>query len=88
MADAAKLGWKDDTAFVDFLARKVGVIAVPGSSFYARGGGKTRARFNFAKKESTLEEARRRLGAADLRPPRGAQRVSAALRRDRAPRTR
>ena len=41
MADAAGLGWKDDTAFVDFLARKVGVTAVPGSSFYARGGGKT-----------------------------------------------
>ena len=67
MADAGKLGWKDDAAFVDFLARKVGVIAVPGSSFYARGGGKTKARFNFAKKESTLEEAARRLGAADLR---------------------
>ena len=67
MADAGKLGWKDDTAFVDFLARKVGVIAVPGSSFYARGGGKTKARFNFAKKESTLEEAARRLAAADLR---------------------
>ena len=67
MADAGKLGWKDDTAFVDFLARKVGVIAVPGSSFYARGGGKTKARFNFAKKESTLEDASRRLAAADLR---------------------
>ena len=57
-------------AFVDFLARKVGVIAVPGSSFYARGGGKTKARFNFAKKESTLEEAARRLGAANLRASR------------------
>ena len=67
MADAGRLGWKDDTAFVDFLARKVGVIAVPGSSFYARGGGKTKARFNFAKKESTLEEAARRLAAADIR---------------------
>jgi aminotransferase len=67
MADAAGLGWKDDTAFVDFLARKVGVTAVPGSSFYARGGGRTRARFNFAKKESTLREAARRLEGADLR---------------------
>ncbi len=66
MVDAAPLGWKDDWKFVDFLARKIGVVAVPGSSFYARGG-KTRARLNFAKKDSTLEEAARRLEAADLR---------------------
>ena len=71
MADAGKLGWKDDTAFVDFLARKIGVIGVPGSSFYARGGGKTKIRLNFAKKESTLEEAaggseRRVSGAAEF----------------------
>jgi aminotransferase len=78
MADGGRLGWKDDFAFVDYLARKVGIIAVPGSSFYARGGGKTKARFNFAKKESTLEEAARRLGAADL---------SANLRGGRALRT-
>jgi aminotransferase len=70
MADAGRLGWKDDNAFNDFLARKVGVIGVPGSSFYARGGGKTKIRLNFAKKESTLEEAARRLDAADLRAPR------------------
>jgi aminotransferase len=67
MADAGKLGWRDDNAFNDFLARKVGVIGVPGSSFYSRGGGKTKIRLNFAKRESTLEEAARRLGAADLR---------------------
>jgi len=67
MADAGRLGWKDDTAFVDFLARRVGVSAVPGSSFYARGGGKTKARFNFAKKESTLREAAARLRGSDLR---------------------
>ena len=67
MADAGKLGWKDDVAFVDFLARKVGVIAVPGSSFYARGDGKTKARFNFAKREETLREAAARLRGADLR---------------------
>jgi aminotransferase len=66
MVDAAPLGWKDDWALVDFLAREVGVLAVPGSSFYARGGGRTRARVNFAKKEETLREAARRLDAADL----------------------
>ena len=69
MADAAPLGWKDDRELVDFLARKVGVIPVPGGSFYARGGGKTRARFNFAKKEATLQDASRRLAGWDLRAP-------------------
>src|SRR5215831_13031515 len=67
MVDAKGLGWKDDWAFADFLARKVGVLAVPGSSFYSRkGGGKTRARVNFAKKEETLREAVRRLSARSL----------------------
>ena len=66
MADARELGWKDDRAFIDYLARKVGVVAVPGSSFYRGEGGRTRARFNFAKKEETLKEAARRLAAADL----------------------
>jgi len=67
MADARSLGWRSDVSFVDFLARKVGVIGVPGSSFYARGGGKTKVRFNFAKRKETLREAARRLGKADLR---------------------
>jgi aspartate/methionine/tyrosine aminotransferase len=40
---------------------------VPGSSFYSRDGGKTRARFNFAKREQTLREAARRLTETDLR---------------------
>jgi aminotransferase len=68
MVDAAPLGWTDDVAFVDFLARRVGVIAVPGSSFYSGDGGNTRARLNFAKKDETLIEAGRRLLTADLRP--------------------
>ena len=68
MVDAKALGWKDDWDFVNFLARKVGVLAVPGSSFYSRrGGGKTRARVNFAKKEETLREAARRLAEKNLR---------------------
>jgi len=69
MVDAAPLGWTDDAAFVDFLARQVGVVAVPGSSLYAGDGGRTRARLNFAKKDETLIEAGRRLLGADLRPP-------------------
>ncbi len=68
---------RHDWEFVDFLARTVGVIVVPGSSFYARGG-KTRARLNFAKKDSTLEEAVRRLAGADLRARRGSTRRSAS----------
>jgi aspartate/methionine/tyrosine aminotransferase len=68
MVDAKALGWKDDWALVNFLARKVGVLAVPGSSFYTRrGGGKSRARLNFAKKEETLREASRRLAGRNLR---------------------
>jgi aminotransferase len=66
MADAAPLGWYDDRAFVEFLARTAGVVVVPGSSFYARGGGRTRVRFNFAKKETTLRAAARRLARSDL----------------------
>jgi aspartate/methionine/tyrosine aminotransferase len=70
MVDAAPLGWKDDYAFVDFLARRVGVIAVPGSSFYARGGGRTEIRVNFAKTQATLREAARRLTRTSLKAPR------------------
>ncbi len=77
MVDAAPLGWKDDWEFVNFLARRVGVLAVPGSSFYARGGGKTRARVNFAKKDETLREAVRRLDAADLTAPKRGSRSRA-----------
>ena len=67
MVDAKALGWKDDWALVNFLAREIGVLAVPGSSFYTRrGGGKTRARLNFAKKEETLLEAARRLSKISL----------------------
>jgi aminotransferase len=74
MVDGAPLGWKDDWALVDFLARRVGVTAVPGSSFYASrtrgGGGRSQIRVNFAKTEATLREAARRLTAKSLRAPR------------------
>ncbi len=55
-------GWTEDRAFAEFMARRVGVTVVPGSSFYAgQAGGTRRVRFNFAKREVTLEEAARRL---------------------------
>lgn len=58
-------GWSLDRAFAEYMAREVGVAVVPGSSFYYQGGGETRVRFNFAKKETTLREASRRM--ANLR---------------------
>ena len=69
MADVSPLGWKDDWAFLEFLARKVGVVAVPGSSFYRAGRGKTKLRFNFAKRDETIDEAARRFASWDLRFP-------------------
>jgi len=55
-------GWTLDRRFAEFMAREIGVAVVPGSSFYAgEGQGTTRVRFNFAKKEDTLQEAARRL---------------------------
>jgi aspartate/methionine/tyrosine aminotransferase len=55
--------WSPDRSFAEYLARSVGVAVVPGASFYANGGGFNRVRFNFAKREATLREAARRLGA-------------------------
>ena len=57
----ARPGWSPDRVFAEYIAREIGVAVVPGSSFYAGGGGETRVRFNFAKREDTLHEAARRL---------------------------
>jgi aminotransferase len=62
--DASKYSrpsWSTDRVFAEYMAREVGVAVVPGSSFYYQGGGETRVRFNFAKREDTLHEAARRL---------------------------
>jgi L-glutamine---4-(methylsulfanyl)-2-oxobutanoate aminotransferase len=57
-ADFAGISRMDDYEFAEHLARKVGVASVPGSSFYAgRKGGRTKLRFNYAKKDATLKEA-------------------------------
>jgi aminotransferase len=50
----------EDTEFARFLIEKIGVAAVPGSSFYHTGG-QTKLRFTFSKKDETLLEACRRL---------------------------
>jgi aspartate/methionine/tyrosine aminotransferase len=62
LADISEFGATDDTAFCEWLIRKVGVAAVPGSSFF-REDVKSYIRFHFAKKEETLHEAGRRLVA-------------------------
>ena len=55
---------KSDVEFCEELARKVGVAAVPGSSFFNEDVNNL-ARFHFAKKDETLYEALNRL--ADIR---------------------
>jgi aminotransferase len=58
----ARPGWTADRAFAEYIAREIGVAVVPGSSFYAGDeGGTSRVRLNFAKRESTLREAAKRL---------------------------
>jgi len=62
MTDTTPLGWADDTAFVKRMIEKVGVSAVPGSSFFSpKDLGKTMVRFMFAKKDDTLIAAGERL---------------------------
>jgi aminotransferase len=62
MTDISGLSFGNDIAFVRYLIEKLGVAAVPGSSFYARaGGGSQQVRFCFCKKYETLEAARHQL---------------------------
>jgi aspartate/methionine/tyrosine aminotransferase len=66
MTDVAALGAGDDVAFVRAMIERVGVAAVPGSSFSADPArGRTQVRFAFPKRRETLEAAMRRL--AELR---------------------
>ena len=62
--DISESGMKD-TEFARFLVEKIGVAAVPGTSFYHTGG-QTKLRFTFSKKDETLHEACRRLGHLDF----------------------
>ncbi|HHH42416.1 MAG TPA: aminotransferase class I/II-fold pyridoxal phosphate-dependent enzyme [Chloroflexi bacterium] len=62
MAEITPFGFADDWAFATHLVREIGVAVVPGSSFYHRpADGAQTVRFTFAKRESTLREAARRL---------------------------
>jgi len=60
MVDISGFGATDDTAFCEWLARDIGVAAVPGSSFF-REPVRHLIRFHFAKQESTLRDAIARL---------------------------
>jgi aminotransferase len=60
LADVSDCSGGNDVAFCEWLAREVGVAAVPGSSFF-RDPINNFIRFHFAKKEETLIEAGRRL---------------------------
>ena len=60
MADISEFGYKDDLEFCEKLAEKVGVGAVPGSSFFREPENRY-IRFHFAKKDETLYEALNRL---------------------------
>ncbi|MCK7574921.1 MAG: aminotransferase class I/II-fold pyridoxal phosphate-dependent enzyme [Chromatiales bacterium] len=60
LVDIAEFGADSDLAFCEWLAREVGVAAVPGSSFF-REPVHHLIRFHFAKRAATLDEALTRL---------------------------
>ena len=60
MVDVSEFGVTDDLVFCEWLARKVGVAAVPGSSFF-REPVHNLIRFHFAKQAETLNAAGERL---------------------------
>jgi aminotransferase len=60
LIDISSLGFPDDTNFCIWLARTIGVAAVPGSSFFPYPVNNL-VRLNFAKRTDTLVEAGERL---------------------------
>jgi aspartate/methionine/tyrosine aminotransferase len=60
MVDISEFGHEDDTDFCRWLAREIGVAAVPGSSFFHEPVNHL-IRFHFAKREETLMAAGERL---------------------------
>jgi aminotransferase len=68
MTDVTALGGTDDVVFVREMISRVGVAAVPGSSFYADPArGRTQVRFAFPKRRETLEAAMQRLAELPAR---------------------
>ena len=60
MLDISEFGYESDLQFCEDLASKVGVGAVPGSSFF-REPVNHLIRFHFAKRDETLNDALNRL---------------------------
>ena len=63
--DYSALSEAGDLAFCEWLATEVGVAAIPMSAFHEQAPDMRVIRFCFAKKESTLDEALRRLQALE-----------------------
>jgi aminotransferase len=61
LADISPLGFESDKAAADALLHEARVASVPGSAFFAGGGGDQMLRFCFAKDFEALEEACRRI---------------------------
>ena len=61
LVDISGFGYESDLVFCEELAQKVGVGAVPGSSFFKEPENRY-IRFHFAKQDATLNEALTRLG--------------------------
>ena len=62
MVNIKKYGFPTDTDFAQWMVKKLGVAAVPGSSFYLNPkDGYDQVRFCFPKKLETLREACQRL---------------------------
>jgi aspartate/methionine/tyrosine aminotransferase len=60
MTDISAFGFPDDVMFARHLVSKIGIAAVPGSSFYSNpADGAQQLRFAFCKTEATLAEASR-----------------------------
>jgi aminotransferase len=60
MIDISEFEWKSDVAFCEWMAREVGVAAVPGSSFFHKPVNSL-VRLHFAKRSETLTAAGERL---------------------------
>ena len=62
MTDISRFGFPDDVTFTRHLVEKIGVAAVPGSSFFRNpANGSQYVRFAFCKKDQTLDAAAERL---------------------------
>jgi len=60
MVDISEFGWRSDVAFCEWMAREVGVAAVPGSSFFHEPVNHL-IRLHFAKRSKTLAAAGERM---------------------------